>query len=113
MRWMCPTSCQVLDCQVTSTDILSLPSFLPFSLPSFLPSFLPSPSTILPSFFPPSLLSFLPSFLFFLFLGLPPRHMEVPRLGVALELWLPAYSTATATPDPSCICDLHHSFWQL
>ena len=35
--------------------------------------------------------------------------MEVPRLGVKSELQLPAYTTATATPDPSHICDLHHS----
>ena len=34
--------------------------------------------------------------------------MEVPRLGVQLELQLLAYATATAIPDPSCICDLHH-----
>ena len=38
--------------------------------------------------------------------------MEVPRLGVELELQLPAYTTATATPDPSHICSLHHSSWQ-
>ena len=38
--------------------------------------------------------------------------MEVPRLGVKLELQLPAYTTATAMPDVSCICDLHHSSWQ-
>ena len=39
--------------------------------------------------------------------------MEVPRLGVELELQqLPSYTTATATPDLSCICDLHHSSWQ-
>ena len=37
--------------------------------------------------------------------------MEVPRLGVELELQLPAYATATAMPDPSHICDLHHSSW--
>ena len=30
-------------------------------------------------------------------------HMEVPRLGIELELQLPAYTTATATPDPSHI----------
>lgn len=48
-------------------------------------------------------------FFFFVFLGLHPRHMEVPRLGVESELQLPAYTTATATPDPSCVCDLHHS----
>ena len=35
--------------------------------------------------------------------------MEVPRLGVELELQPPAYTTATAMPDPSCIRDLHHS----
>ena len=34
--------------------------------------------------------------------------MEVPRLGVKLELQLPAYTTATATPEPSRVCDLHH-----
>ena len=32
--------------------------------------------------------------------------MEVPRLGTELELQLPAYTTATATPDPSHVCDL-------
>ena len=35
--------------------------------------------------------------------------MKVLRLGVELELQMPAYATATATPDPSRICDLHHS----
>ena len=35
--------------------------------------------------------------------------MEVPRLGVESEPLLPAYTTATATQDPSHICDLHHS----
>ena len=39
-------------------------------------------------------------------------HMEVPRLGVKLELQMQAYATASATPDPSCICDLHHSLQQ-
>ena len=34
-------------------------------------------------------------------------HMEVPGLGVESELQLPAYTTATATWDPSHICDLH------
>ena len=28
-------------------------------------------------------------------------HMEVPRLGVELELQLPAYAIATATQEPS------------
>ena len=38
--------------------------------------------------------------------------MEVPRLGVELELQLLAYTTATAAPDPSCTCDLCHRVWQ-
>ena len=37
--------------------------------------------------------------------------MEVPALGVESELQLPAYTTAAAMPDPSCIHDLHHN-WQ-
>ena len=35
--------------------------------------------------------------------------MEVPRLVVESEMQLPAYATAIATPDLSCICDLHLS----
>ena len=38
--------------------------------------------------------------------------MEVPSLGVESELQLLAYATATATPDPCHICDLHHSSQQ-
>ena len=40
------------------------------------------------------------------------QHMEVPRLRVELELQLPAYTTATATQDPSHICDLCYSLQQ-
>ena len=40
------------------------------------------------------------------------RHMEIARLGVRSELQLPAYLTATAIQDQSCICDPHHSSWQ-
>ena len=39
-------------------------------------------------------------------------HMEVPRLGVELELQLPTYATATAMPDPSGVCDLRPSSQQ-
>jgi len=39
-------------------------------------------------------------FFFFCFLGLYPRHMEVPRLGVQLGLQLLVYTTATAMQDP-------------
>ena len=50
------------------------------------------------------------SFLFFfVFLGPHLRHMEVSRLGVELELQLPAYTTARATGDPSPVRNLHHS----
>ena len=38
--------------------------------------------------------------------------MEVLRLGIESELKLPAYTTATATQDPSHICNLHHSSCQ-
>ena len=52
-------------------------------------------------------------FFFFLsFLGPHLWHMEVPRLGVQLELWLLAYTTTTALRDLSCVCDLHRSSGQ-
>ena len=38
--------------------------------------------------------------------------MKIPRLGVELELLLPAYTTATAMQDPSLVCDIHHSSQQ-
>jgi len=56
--------------------------------------------------------SFFFFFLSFVFLGPHLGHIEVPRLGVQWELQLPAYSTATAMQDLSCICDLHHSSQQ-
>ena len=49
---------------------------------------------------------------FIYFLGPHMRHMEVPRLGLnwSCSCWPTpqAYSTATATSDPSHICDLHN-----
>ena len=41
------------------------------------------------------------SSLFFCFLGLHLRHMEVPRLGVELELQVLATATATQIPAAS------------
>ena len=38
--------------------------------------------------------------------------MEVPRLGVELQLQLLAYATATVMWDLSRVCNLHHSKWQ-
>ena len=38
--------------------------------------------------------------------------MKVPRLGVKLELQLPADTTATAMWDPNHVCSLRHSSWQ-
>ena len=52
------------------------------------------------------------SFFSFFCLGPHPRHMEVPPLGVELELWLLAYTIATGTPDPSLVWDLHCRSWQ-
>ena len=37
------------------------------------------------------------------------RHIELPRLGVKLELQLPAYTPAIAMCDLGQVCDLHHS----
>ena len=51
-------------------------------------------------------------YLFIYILGPHPRHMEVYRLGVKLELQLLVYTTATPTQDPSHVCSLHHSSWQ-
>ena len=51
---------------------------------------------------------------FFLFLGggSCPWHMKVPRLEAELKLQSLAYTTATATPDLSRVCNRHHSSWQ-
>lgn len=38
--------------------------------------------------------------------------MEVPRLEVKSELQLPAYTTATATPDRSQVYGIYHSSQQ-
>ena len=51
----------------------------------------------------------IPNRILSIFLGLHLWHMEVPRLGVQSELELLAYTTATATQDPSRVWDLHHS----
>ena len=60
--------------------------------------------------------SWLLSYLFFItiffFFRAVPIAYEIPRLGVESELQLPTYATATATPDPSHVCDRHHSSWQ-
>ena len=47
-----------------------------------------------------------------LFLWPHVQHMEVPGLGVELELQLLAYTTGRATPDPSRMCDLCCSLQQ-
>ena len=51
---------------------------------------------------------------FFLsFLGSHLQHRKFPpRLRIELELQTPAYTTATATPDPGHICKLHRSAQQ-
>ena len=53
----------------------------------------------------------LPWFVYFLFRDIP-VDMEVPRLRVESVLQLPAYVTATATSEPSSLCDPHCSSWQ-
>ena len=49
-------------------------------------------------------------FLFLFFLGPHLQCLEVPRVRVKSEL--PLLGPATASPDPSCIYDLHLSLWQ-
>ena len=51
-------------------------------------------------------------FIYCLFSAASAQHMEVPRLGAKSELLLLVYTRASARPDLSCICDLHHSSWQ-
>ena len=54
------------------------------------------------------------SFFFFFFFGsfraAPVAYGSSQARG-QLELQLQAYTTATAMPDPSRVCDLHHSSW--
>ena len=45
-------------------------------------------------------------------LGLNLWHMEVPELGIKLELQLQAYTTAREMWALNHVCDLHHSSWQ-
>ena len=49
---------------------------------------------------------------FVLFLGPNLRDVEVPKLGVESKLQPTTYTTAKVMPDPSYICDLHHSSQQ-
>ena len=79
----------------------NLPALNIFRLSNFSHSSGCCSGTLLLSFFPP-----------FLFLGPHLGHMEVPRLGVESDLQLLAHTTATATPDLSRVCDLHHSSQQ-
>ena len=51
-------------------------------------------------------------FLVFLLFRAIPMAYEGSQAGVEVELQLPAYATATAMRDPSCICNLHHSSQQ-
>ena len=53
-------------------------------------------------------LAFFFSFFFF-FLRPHPQHTEAPRLGGRIQAAAAGQTTATATLDPSRICDLHGS----
>ena len=48
-------------------------------------------------------------FFFFFFFVLELWHMEFLSLGIQSELKLPAHTTASATPDPSHVCNEHCS----
>ena len=47
-----------------------------------------------------------------IFLGPRRQPKKVPRLGVKSELQVSVYTTATATLEPSHICNLHRSLGQ-
>ena len=51
-------------------------------------------------------------FFFFFFLGLYLHHIEVPRPGIESDLQFLAYTTATATQEPSHIFNQHDSSGQ-
>ena len=57
------------------------------------------------------ILSYKWDFAFFFFKATPMAYGS-SGLGVESELQLPAYTTATAKPDPSRVCDLCHTLWQ-
>ena len=54
----------------------------------------------------------LQAYLLFFGGGPHPPDMDVPRLGLQLELQLLASTTGTTMQDLSHIFDLHHSSWQ-
>ena len=51
-------------------------------------------------------------FIYLSFQGCTHGIMEVPRLGVESQMYPLAYATATVMPDPSHVCDFHHSSQQ-
>ena len=52
-------------------------------------------------------------FFFFFFLRAAcPSIWKIPGVELELQLQLPVFTKATATRDPSWVCDLHHSSWQ-
>ena len=86
----------ILKTQVEKGSLSNLPAFFFYC---FLSS---SCCSKLPCFIV-SFLFYLILFIYLFILGLHPWHMEGPRLGIQSELQLPAYATATAKQDPSCI----------
>ena len=107
-----------LHCIIYSCGLFYTQQFVPFNL---LPQFCPSPhwKPLAWALYCMFLFVMFTRFFFRLvwlfvscFLGPHPWHMEVPTLGVKSELQLLAYTMATATQDPSCICNLHHSSGQ-
>ena len=128
------------DWELKAPDFPSVPSSPPSFLPSFLPSILfwealafqnnwieSTKSSYMP-LLPPSNSPYYAylalvwgvcynwwtnmNILFFFFVQLNLRYMEVPRLGVELELQLLAYTTATAMRGPNRIWDLRHNSQQ-
>ena len=51
-------------------------------------------------------------FFFSVFLGPHLGHMEVPKLGIELELQLQAFAATTEMQDRSRVGDKHYSSWE-
>ena len=99
--------------QLESIQAGGIPPYLGEDQP--FPQFTPSTDWIRPTHIREGI-SFIHStfffFFFFCFLGPLQQHMEIPRLGLQLELQLLAYATAAGTSDPSHVCNRHHGSWQ-
>ena len=81
---------------------------------TFLPSQLHPPHSLVCSLYlSPFLFLFYFYFIIYIFLfKAASAAYGSSQARVEPDLQLPGYASATATPDPILVCDLHHSSWQ-